>query len=73
MLDNASDILLNNSVSNDNVVVTLVHKQLDKTYLTSPEGQYWALERDFRDSSYYKMLELSFQFLKSMRRVQWCS
>ncbi len=49
------------SLSPKKVVVSLANKQLDKSHF-KPET-YWAIERDFRESSYRTMLHQIYRFL----------
>lgn len=54
------------SIDDQSVTISLVNKQLDKDYFK--KFQFWALERDFRDSSYKRMLQLHYAFLKTDER-----
>lgn len=52
----------------DYVEISLANKQLDKGYFK--QYQFWAIEKDFRESGYKKMLGLLYQFIKSDERIQ---
>ncbi len=51
------------SIENNRVEVSLVNKQMNKNYFQ--KSKFWALDRDFRESSFKQMLHLSYQFLKA--------
>ncbi len=55
------------SVQGLQVKVSLTNKQLDKDYFKG--HQFWALDQDFRESGFKRMLQLSYEFLKSDERV----
>ena len=54
-------------VNPDYVLVSLVNKQLNKSYFKT--SQYWALERDFRELGYKQQLQLLYEFVNSDKRV----
>lgn len=56
------------SISTDLVEVSLVNKQLDKDYFK--QHKFWAIERDFRESGYKKMLQLNYRFAKADAGIQ---
>jgi DNA replication ATP-dependent helicase Dna2 len=51
------------SLTPGQVVVSLVNKQLDKSYFK--RHRVWAIERDFRESGYRTMLHLLYRFLRA--------
>lgn len=54
-------------IHRNSVVVSLVNKQLDKSYFK--ESLYWALDRDFRETGYKHLLQSVYEFIKSDERV----
>ena len=54
-------------VNNNSITISLINKQIDKSYFKS--YQYWALDRDFRETGYKKLLQQLYQFIKSDKRV----
>jgi DNA replication ATP-dependent helicase Dna2 len=55
-------------LSEAHVTVRLVHRQVDKTYFK--QKTFWALERDFRDSSFRKMMRSLYLFAKAPEKWQ---
>ena len=55
-------------LSDRHVTVRLVHRQVDKAYFE--QKSYWALERDFRDSSFRKMMRSLYLFAEAPPRWQ---
>lgn len=56
------------SIEGNIVKIKLRHLQLDKDYFKS-KSEHWALEKDFTEQGYYKMLELNYQFLSSDKNL----
>lgn len=54
-------------VAFDFIEVSLINKQLDKEYFKT--SNFWALDRDFRETGYKQLLQLLYEFLKSDNRV----
>jgi DNA replication ATP-dependent helicase Dna2 len=50
-------------MSNDGLVLSLNNKQLDTTFFN--QSTYWAIERDFRESSYKAQFRSLFEFVKT--------
>lgn len=57
------------SIEGDIVKIKLRHFQLDKDYFKKNESKFWALEKDFTEQGYYKMLELNYDFLSSDKNL----
>lgn len=55
------------SVDLNSIKVSLVNKQIDNKYFQ--KSNYWALDRDFRESGYKQLLQLLFDFLDSEKRT----
>lgn len=55
------------SVDADSIEISLINKQLNKDYFKNSE--YWALDRDFRETGYNQLLQLLYEFVKSEKRV----
>ncbi|NMC58223.1 MAG: hypothetical protein GYA51_02325, partial [Candidatus Methanofastidiosa archaeon] len=55
------------SVDANSIEISLMNKQLNKNYFKA--SQYWALDRDFRETGYKQLLHLLYEFIKSEKRV----
>jgi DNA replication ATP-dependent helicase Dna2 len=55
------------SVDANSIKISLINKQLNKNYFTKSE--YWALDRDFRETGYKQLLQMLYEFVKSEKRV----
>ena len=55
------------SVDANSIEISLINKQLNKNYFTNSE--YWALDRDLRETGYKQLLQLLYEFVKSEKRV----
>jgi DNA replication ATP-dependent helicase Dna2 len=55
------------SIIDDKIEVSLINKQVDKSYFESCE--YWALDRDFREYGFNQNLNLLYEFIKSDNSV----
>ncbi len=55
------------SVDMNSIEISLVNKQLNKNYFAKSE--YWALDRDFRETGYKQFLQQLYEFVKSEKRV----
>lgn len=57
------------SIEENIVKIKLRNLQLDKDYFKNNKSDFWALEKDFTEQGYHKMLELNYQFLKSDKKL----
>lgn len=55
------------NVDYNSIEVSLTNKQIDHKYFKT--SNYWALDRDFRESSYKQLLQLLYEFIKSEKRI----
>lgn len=55
------------SVDTNSIEISLINKQLNKNYFKNSE--YWALDRDFRETGYKQLLQMLYEFVKSEKRV----
>jgi len=55
------------SVDANSIEISLINKQLNKNYFSNSE--YWALDRDFRETGYKQLLQMLYEFVKSEKRV----
>lgn len=55
------------SVDANSIEISLINKQLNKNYFKNSD--YWALDRDFRETGYKQLLQLLYEFVKSEKRV----
>ncbi|MBC7196350.1 MAG: AAA family ATPase, partial [Deferribacterales bacterium] len=55
------------SVDAYSIEISLMNKQLNKNYFKKSE--YWALDRDFRETGYKQLLQQLYEFIKSEKRV----
>jgi DNA replication ATP-dependent helicase Dna2 len=51
----------------NSIEISLINKQLNKNYFAISE--YWALDRDFRETGYKQLLQQLYEFVKSENRV----
>ena len=54
-------------VDMNSIEISLINKQLNKNYFAISE--YWALDRDFRETGYKQLLQQLYEFVKSENRV----
>lgn len=55
------------SVDANSIEISLINKQLNKNYFKNTE--YWALDRDFRETGFKQLLQMLYEFVKSEKRV----
>lgn len=55
------------SVDVNSIEISLINKQLNKNYFKNSE--YWALDRDFRETGFKQLLQMLYEFVKSEKRV----
>lgn len=51
----------------DKIEVSLINKQINKNYFKT--SQFWALDRDFRETGFKQLLNMLYEFVKSEKEV----